>query len=204
MQSFKQKKSAFFRASPRQSAPVSVRGFTLFEVMVSVAIFSLVMVSVIDIFLITSKSQNKTIDDNMASTNLLLVEQRLSDLVRFGYIDSADYASGILPGWVSDLIINDKDGLKYDIKLLADRPDVCGGEKCLARKTLKPGETAWSAWQKFSGNLGSLSWVEFYIHYGATKTKIQPAVMVSIGLKINNSKTSVIEETITSRRYATK
>ncbi|MFA6603412.1 MAG: type II secretion system protein [Patescibacteria group bacterium] len=74
----------------RHQRPAAARGFTLMEMLVVLGIFSTVVISATDIFMMSSRSQRKVVALERAQADARFTMETISRVVRTGQIDYAE------------------------------------------------------------------------------------------------------------------
>ncbi|MFA6410934.1 MAG: type II secretion system protein [Candidatus Buchananbacteria bacterium] len=85
-------------------------GFTLIEILVVLAIFSILSVVIIDVFLLSLKSQRQTSARQKTLSNLRYVTETIAQKIRTSEIDFSSYQDGIIVNPVEKLALIDAAG----------------------------------------------------------------------------------------------
>jgi len=87
-------------------------GFTLLEIVVVLAIFSILAVIVTDVFMLTLKAQRQTVKRQTTAATIRYVVETIARQIRTSEIDYTAYASGI-NNPANTLILRDQNGTQY-------------------------------------------------------------------------------------------
>lgn len=187
-------------------------GFTLMEVVVGLAVFSVALIVVSDIFIMTQRAQNNLAGSNRVQADARYVMELVTREVRMNMIDydgvrPADAAD---PLTLSYLPLTDVEGNTL-VFMATSSPSICeaGSSGCLA---VKRNNSAWASLTPREVNIVSAT---FYIYPDKDPFSIinnqypnnsQPRVTIAITSQTVNSKsgessTQFLQTTASSRVY---
>lgn len=129
------------------------RGFTLIELLMVTAIFSITIVLAVDIFLLVTKVQRKTVTSQRLQGDARFVMELIAKDVRLGELDYSFYTSLAAQCGVGGA---PPDNAECDVDL-SQPTDVLAvrdaqGELIIYRRTDAQGDTDWSTWDNPTGD----------------------------------------------------
>lgn len=187
-------------------------GFTLMEIIVALAIFSIALISLTDIFLLSQRAQNKLVGETKIQADARFVMEVLAKEIRMNMIDYAaiDPADQADPLNLSYLPLLDLEGNKL-IFSATSSPMICTieGIKCLA---VKRNDSAWASITPSGVNIVS---AKFYIYpiqdpfqviannYGANSQPRVTIILTAENIKNRGGEGNVqyLQTTVSSRVY---
>lgn len=188
-------------------------GFTLMEIVVGMAIFSIALISLTDIFLLSQRAQNKLAGETKIQADARFVMEVLAreirmNLINYAAIDTADQAD---PLTLTYLPLRDLEGNTLMFIATSSSSGICetGATNCLA---VKRNDSAWASITPRGVNVLN---TKFYIYpsqdpfqviannYGANSQPRVTIILTTENIKNRGGEgnTQYLQTTVSSRVY---
>lgn len=188
-------------------------GFTLMEIVVGMAIFSIALISLTDIFLLSQRAQNKLAGETKIQADARFVMEVLAREIRMNMIDYAaiDPADQADPLTLTYLPLQDLEGNTLMFIATSSSSGICeqGATNCLA---VKRNDSAWASITPSGINVVS---AKFNIYpsqdpfsviannYGANSQPRVTIILTTENIKSRDSESNIqyLQTTVSSRVY---
>ncbi|MDD5043130.1 MAG: prepilin-type N-terminal cleavage/methylation domain-containing protein [Patescibacteria group bacterium] len=100
----------FFKKQLKSRRNLSAAGFTLMEMLVTLAIFSTALVIISNIFVLAGRAQNKSAEIEKVQSDARLAMEMMTREIRAGKIDYGHYLNGVIGDETGELALRDSEG----------------------------------------------------------------------------------------------